>query len=244
MKFLWWIKLNIWLQFRDRIQTTGYLIGLTFQSWVLSFSIYSFSGPDSDRMQLAVRYSSFMILSLQLMASISILSNEFRYKTFSNIILGSKNIIELLFIRSFANSVIAIPAFAMPLITAFLCTNYSLIETSNFIFALIIGSFLMSLFIAVICNMSKIPGRYATWVYYFCVFFLIASSPFVIFRKISKYFIFGYLTSHIGEGSGLWDLNKGILLQFVVYSSLSFTLSQFTQKKFNALSETGPLLTL
>lgn len=108
------ILLMVRTQWRDRIMTSSYLIGITLQTALLSWAILDSHGG----LILALRASLFTGISILLFSAMSSLSNEFRYGTFEYTSLGSLGWARVLLMRSLATSVISWPAIVGPFTAA------------------------------------------------------------------------------------------------------------------------------
>lgn len=108
------IILMVRTQWRDRIMTSSFLIGITLQTILLSWAIVDQKGG----LVLALRASLFTGISILLFSAMSSVSNEFRYGTFEYTSLGSMGWARVLLWRSLATAVISWPAILGPFAAA------------------------------------------------------------------------------------------------------------------------------
>lgn len=106
-------------QWRDRIVTSSFLIGVTIQTLLLSMALFARSVDADSALLLAIRASCFTSVGILLFSAMSSIQNEFRFGTIENVIIGERGLNQLVAYRALATALICSPAIIVPFIFAF-----------------------------------------------------------------------------------------------------------------------------
>lgn len=117
------IALMIRTQWRDRIMTSSFLIGITLQTSLLSLAIVQKQAGENELLLLAVRASLFTGINILLFSAMSSLSNEFRYGTFEYTHLSAIGWNRVLLLRAMATSIISWPVVVGPFLAAMIASH-------------------------------------------------------------------------------------------------------------------------
>jgi hypothetical protein len=114
------LVLMVKTQWRDRIVTSSFLIGITIQTFLLSFAIWMRAVDANDGLILAIRASCFTSVGILLFSAMSSIQNEFRFGTIENVLLGERGLNQLVIYRAFATTLICSPAVLAPFLFEFI----------------------------------------------------------------------------------------------------------------------------
>jgi hypothetical protein len=102
------------IQWRDRIATSGFLIGITIQNLLLSFSLWSISSSQDEALLLCTRGTLMSAIGIALFSAMASIQNEFRYGTAESVLLSKISFFPLIGLRAFFTAIISTPAILLP----------------------------------------------------------------------------------------------------------------------------------
>jgi hypothetical protein len=104
------------VQWRDRIATSAFLIGITIQNLLLSFSLWSISSTPDEALILCVRCTLLSAIGIALFAAMSSIQNEFRYGTAESVLLSRISFFPLIALRALFTAIISTPVILLPFV--------------------------------------------------------------------------------------------------------------------------------
>ena len=177
------------VQWKDRIATSSFLIGITIQTILLSFVVIQKSLSPENALQLAIKGSLLTCIGISLFSAMSSIQNEFRYATVESILLSKVSFFYLIWIRSLFTGIVSLPAICIPFLAVIFAfpeafnLRWLVCQISVYLTMVIIG-FQSSFVLNVIQN----PTVYVPWAKALILILGLKLVPFIGADSICKIF--------------------------------------------------------
>ena len=155
----------IQVQWRDRIATSAFLIGITLQNLLMGASVYKNSDSAESALLLAVRACLLSTISIALLSAMSSIQNEFRYGTAESIVLSRYSFFRLIAFRALFTSIVSSPAILLPLfVVLFKYPNSFGVSWVSALLAIYFTVSVIGFQTSYILNLAEVPSTALPWV--------------------------------------------------------------------------------
>ena len=220
------------LQWKDRVATSSFLIGITLQTLLLSWAIFETSTSPSQALDMAVRSGIFTCVGILLFSSMSAITNEFDFGTMENVLLSGASLSSLMAMRALTSAVISTPAIVIPF--AFALLRWPELGAQSMLFVRLVEVYILTALLADqliwILNLASRPRAAIQWARYFILIPGMALLPFSWAGTLSLVFPMGALLQGNSKlfwiSSVTWTLGVRLLFAKRVEGGLERRLSE------------------
>ncbi|MDX7987338.1 hypothetical protein FE392_08340 [Xenorhabdus sp. 12] len=192
------------IQWKERIVTSSFLIGISLQSVIFAISCYLYNGENNSALFFTIRAGLFTCIGILLFSAMSNISNEFKFETISYVISSGTPFYKIILLKSAANGLISLPAIIIPFLGYLMRDVNFHVEIIFYMIGELLFACVFCFVISFFINLWKQPALALPWFGY--IMFIIGLDLFNIpyFNALSMLF------------PSYW------LLQDITYTNVSF----------------------